>query len=88
MPDTIKQCRNCGKDFKASPNDYTVNCPECRQRKNIKVTRSVPYSQKEVSPRGKTCTVTTAVGGKCGKPAVYAFESSTGEVFAECKDHH
>jgi hypothetical protein len=35
-----------------------------------------------------TCTVVTAVAGRCGKPAVTSFTSSrTGEVFAECEEH-
>lgn len=42
---------------------------------------------KAVSPLGLTCTARFAVEGLCGKPAVYAFTSSDGEVFAECAAH-
>lgn len=35
-----------------------------------------------------TCTVRTATGGCCGKPAVYTFTGSGGEVFSECADHY
>jgi hypothetical protein len=35
-----------------------------------------------------TCTIVTAVGGRCGAPAVTTFTSArTGEVFAECEAH-
>lgn len=34
-----------------------------------------------------TCTVRTAVGGTCGKPAVYSFTGSRGEAFGECAEH-
>jgi DNA-directed RNA polymerase subunit RPC12/RpoP len=87
MPRPMKKCRVCGKEFESSKQDYTVNCPEHRG-KQIKVTRSTSYSPKEVSAKGRTCTVTSGVSGKCGKPAVYAFESSSGEIFAECREHH
>lgn len=36
----------------------------------------------------RTCTVVSAVDGLCGKPAVFTFTSSRGEVFSECADHH
>jgi len=34
-----------------------------------------------------TCTVVTAVGGRCGAPAVTTFVGRNGETFAECVDH-
>jgi DNA-directed RNA polymerase subunit M/transcription elongation factor TFIIS len=45
MPDTMKKCRVCGKEFKASPNDYTVNCPE--HRKKLYVTRDNEAARKD-----------------------------------------
>jgi hypothetical protein len=65
----------------------TVNCPECRAGKGGGKSPK-GYSPKTVSPEGRKCTVRFATGGKCGKPAVYAFKSSTGEIFAECREHH
>jgi hypothetical protein len=35
-----------------------------------------------------TCTIRTATGGVCGKPAVHTFTTSRGDTFAECADHH
>lgn len=32
MADVLKACRKCGTMFKASRQDYTVNCPDCRRR--------------------------------------------------------
>jgi hypothetical protein len=46
----------------------------------IKPPKVVPHA-------GRTCTV-RSISGECGKPAVYAFRATTGEVFAECAEHH
>lgn len=34
-----------------------------------------------------TCTIQTAVDGKCGQPAVVTFKSSRGKLFHECVEH-
>lgn len=36
------------------------------------------------------CTVgpSAVTGRRCGKPAVYTFRATTGEIFAECADHY
>lgn len=83
---TYKRCRFCDEPFKRSPSDSTVYCPAHRSRESRRRTRTTS-GPREVSPSGRTCTVRSAFG-PCGEPAVYAFVSSTGEVFAECSKHH
>lgn len=34
-----------------------------------------------------TCTIKTATRGECGEPAVTAFATGEGEIFAECPGH-
>lgn len=38
-------------------------------------------------PASAGCTVTTAVGGRCGKPAVSSFTSASGQTYHECAEH-
>lgn len=85
-----KHCRHCGREFTASACDYTVHCPEHRTRGSRRAVEIVATVEpKAVAAAGRTCTVRFATTGACGKPAVFAFESSvTGEIFAECAEHH
>ena len=34
-----------------------------------------------------TCTIVTAVDGRCGQPAVVSFTSRSGVVYHECAEH-
>lgn len=88
MTAKTKACTDCGAEFTKSPADSTVRCPDCRARRRAPKTATVKsYAPKHVAHAGRTCTVRFSTG-PCGRPAVYAFESSTGEVFAECATHH
>jgi hypothetical protein len=48
----------------------------------------MPDKVTAMATKPNTCTVRLAVSGLCGKPAVYTFTSSRGEVFSECAEHH
>ena len=84
-----RSCSVCGAAFKKSRNDYTRRCPSCRSAARGSSARSVQprIAPKVVSSTGRTCTVRTSTG-PCGAPAVYAFVSSTGEIFSECDRHY
>jgi DNA-directed RNA polymerase subunit RPC12/RpoP len=94
----IKRCitPGCGREFETSPTGKTVRCHECRRaiREGTFRKATTPAAPKTVPAAGRTCTVRFAVGrGEpaifvCDKPAVWAFVASTGEVFAECAEHH
>lgn len=82
-------CRHCGATFAASRTGSTVHCPAHRTPASRKPTWHgvVRSTHESVSPVGRTCTVRYATTGACGKPAVHAFVSRGGEVFAECAEH-
>lgn len=42
-----RNCQTCGKEFKKSRNDYTVNCPECRAKKSKFKAGGKTYTQTE-----------------------------------------
>lgn len=80
-------CRFCGAEFKASPAGTTVHCPAHRTRESRRTERATT-AKATVAATGRTCTVVVGTPMiRCGRPAVFAFEASTGEIFAECAEH-
>lgn len=57
-----KPCKNCGKQFKKSRNDYTVNCPDCRG--NHRKPKEKSYTEIECSQCGTHYTSLRCPG--CG----------------------
>ncbi len=75
-----RYCRKCGKAFTASPNDYTVNCPEHRGRPTVANTDYPTRRKDPRAPRGATGTVYP-----CTRPAVVCVPGTT-DLF-ECEVH-
>lgn len=88
MPNPVKRCVDCGDAFQTSRTGKTVRCQSCRRKRASGGgggTRA--KAPATVATAGRRCTVRTSTGA-CGKPAVYSFKSSGGEIFSECAQHH